>query len=79
LGVQILHENPNQEPEHMPVSKKRKKEGKAVQRSEPVVLTGPEHDHGPEAKAGPPPFKAGGKPSNPFTAKRMVRSAQRGR
>jgi hypothetical protein len=71
--------DPDQGAQHMPVSKKRKKEGKAVHRSEPVVLTGAEHDHGPEAKPGPPPLKPGGKPSNPFTAKRMVRSAQRGR
>ena len=62
----------------MPVSKKRKKDGKPVHRNEPAPI-GEEHAHGPEAKPGPPPLKAG-KPSNPFTAQRtMVRSAQRGR
>lgn len=62
----------------MPVSKKRKKEGKPVHRSEPVHAES-EHAHGPEAKAATPPLKAG-KPSNPFNAQRpMVRSAPRGR
>jgi hypothetical protein len=62
----------------MPVSKKRKKDGKPVHRTEPVA-TGGEHAHGPEAKtSGPPPLKAN-KPSNPFVAKRTARSAQRGR
>jgi hypothetical protein len=66
----------------MPVSKKRKKDGKPVHRSEQHHLEGAEHEHGPEAKpatAAAPPLKVG-KPSNPFTAQRpMVRSAQRGR
>jgi hypothetical protein len=62
----------------MPVSKKRKKEGKPVHRSEPAPL-GEEHAHGPEAKAGPPPLKTG-KPGNPFTAQRqLVQRSQRGR
>lgn len=62
----------------MPVSKKRKKEGKAVQRTEPAA-TNPEHAHGPEAKPGPPPLKTG-KPGNPFTAQRqLVQRSQRGR
>lgn len=61
----------------MPVSKKRKKDGKAVHRSEPVQA-GAEHGHGPEAKVAPP-IKVG-KPSNPFNAQRpVVRSSQRGR
>ncbi len=62
----------------MPVSKKRKKDGKAVHRTEPVHA-GEAHDHGPEAKPAPPPLKAG-KPGNPFTAQRpMVQRSQRGR
>jgi hypothetical protein len=63
----------------MPVSKKRKKDGKPVHRAEPAAPTA-EHAHGPEGKpAGPPPLKAN-KPSNPFVAnKTAVRSAQRGR
>jgi hypothetical protein len=62
----------------MPVSKKRKKDGKPVHRTEPVA-TGAEHAHGPEAKLAPAPQKAG-KPGNPFTAARpMVQRSQRGR
>lgn len=62
----------------MPVSKKRKKDGKPVHRSEPAQA-GAEHAHGPEAKPAPAPIKAG-KPGNPFTAQRpMVQRAQRGR
>jgi hypothetical protein len=65
----------------MPVSKKRKKAGKPVHRTEPVKIEGVEHAHGPEGApvAGPPPLKVG-KPTNPFTAQRtMVQRAQRGR
>jgi hypothetical protein len=66
----------------MPVSKKRKKDGKPVHRQEQASPAA-EHDHGPEAKAAAaaaaPAVKVT-KPSNPFTAQRtMVRSAQRGR
>ena len=62
----------------MPVSKKRKKDGKAVQRNEPAP-TGEAHAHGPEAKVAPPPLKTG-KPGNPFTAARpIVQRSQRGR
>ena len=63
----------------MPVSKKRKKDGKPVHRSEPAP-TGAEHAHGPEVKAAAAaPVKAA-KPSNPFTAQRpMVQRSQRGR
>jgi hypothetical protein len=62
----------------MPVSKKRKKDGKAVHRSEPVQQEG-EHVAHPDAKpAGPPQLKLG-KPSNPFVARTAVRSAPRGR
>jgi len=62
----------------MPVSKKRKKDGKPVQRSAPPAL-GEEHPHGPEAKA-PVTRPQGGKPSNPFVAQQQARrGAQRGR
>ncbi len=62
----------------MPVSKKRKKDGKPVHRAEPAHAEA-EHAHGPEAKPEAPPLKAG-KPSNPFSAPRnMVQRAQRGR
>ncbi len=65
----------------MPVSKKRKKDGKPVQRTRP-----PEeheaHAHGPEAQpaAAAAPRERAGKPSNPFVAQQPKgRSAQRGR
>ena len=62
----------------MPVSKKRKKDGKPVHRSEPAP-TGAEHAHGPEVKAAAPAVKPS-KPANPFTAQRpMVQRSQRGR
>ena len=62
----------------MPVSKKRKKDGKPVHRSEPAH-PGTEHDHGPDAKPAAPQLKSA-KPSNPFTAQRpMVQRSQRGR
>ena len=62
----------------MPVSKKRKKDGKPVHRSEPVQHAS-EHAAHPDAKpAGPPQLKLG-KPSNPFVARTAVRSAPRGR
>jgi hypothetical protein len=62
----------------MPVSKKRKKDGKAVQRSTPVHA-GEEHAHGPEAKVEAPKPR-GGKPANPFVAQQQSkRGAQRGR
>jgi len=62
----------------MPVSKKRKKDGKPVHRNEPVVQ-GPEHAVHLESKPAVEPAPRGGKPSNPFVAKRTARSAQRGR
>jgi len=63
----------------MPVSKKRKKDGKPVQRHEPALPVS-EHAHGPDAKpAVAPPIKVG-KPTNPFVAPRTAgRAAQRGR
>jgi len=62
----------------MPVSKKRKKEGKPVHRATPVH-PGEEHAHGPEAKPEGPPVRTGGKPTNPFVGSQMRRASQRGR
>jgi hypothetical protein len=64
----------------MPVSKKRKKAGKPVQRKEGVAPAA-EHPHGPEVKAAAAvPTPRGGKPSNPFVAQNPAkRGAQRGR
>jgi hypothetical protein len=63
----------------MPVSKKRKKQGKPVQRHvEPEVKAeGAEH---PEGHTGPPPLRAG-KPKNPFLGNMpgAHRASQRGR
>ncbi len=62
----------------MPVSKKRKKDGKPVHRSHPVV-GGEEHVAAPEAKPEHPQGRMG-KPSNPFVAMQQAkRGAQRGR
>lgn len=63
----------------MPVSKKRrKKDGKPVQRAAPPAAADP-HSHGPESK--PEIVRPqGGKPSNPFVAQQQARrGAQRGR
>ena len=63
----------------MPVSKKRKKDGKPVHRSHPVVEEGHEHAAAPEAKPAHPLARTG-KPSNPFVAMQQGRrGAQRGR
>ena len=63
----------------MPVSKKRKKEGKPVQRKEASGEQGAATDH-PEGHAGPPPLRAG-KPKNPFLGNMpgAHRASQRGR
>jgi hypothetical protein len=62
----------------MPVSKKRKKDGKAVQRTKPPEEHA-EHPHGPDSPQVEQPQR-GGKPSNPFVAQaQMRRGAQRGR
>jgi hypothetical protein len=62
----------------VPVSKKRKKDGKPVHRAAPAEQ-GSEHDHGPEQRPAHPVAKAG-KPSNPFVAARpTARGSQRGR
>jgi hypothetical protein len=62
----------------MPVSKKRKKDGKPVHRNQPVE-TGEEHAAAPEAKPTHAQSRMG-KPSNPFvTMQQAKRGAQRGR
>ena len=62
----------------MPVSKKRKKEGKPVQRQAPAEAKASGADH-PEGHGGPPPLKAG-KPRNPFVSHQpQHRASQRGR
>jgi len=63
----------------MPVSKKRKKGGKPVQRSAPTAPLAEDHPHGPDAKPASKPG-GGGKPSNPFVAQQQGRrGALRGR
>jgi hypothetical protein len=61
----------------MPVSKKRKKDGKPVQRSQPVT-EGTEHAPHLEEKPAHPAAR-GGKPTNPFVAQQTRRASQRGR
>jgi hypothetical protein len=62
----------------MPVSKKRKRDGKPVQRNRPVV-EGEEHAvHLDEKPAHP--LGRGGKPTNPFVQQQQARrGSQRGR
>jgi hypothetical protein len=62
----------------MPVSKKRKKDGKPARRSAPAPVEPSDQPHGPEHKAGAPAQRMG-KPSNPFVAQLPKRAAQRGR
>lgn len=64
----------------MPVSKKRKKDGKPARRAAPppAEQSGHEQAHGPDMKAGGP-LPRSGKPSNPFVAQMPKRAAQRGR
>jgi len=61
----------------MPVSKKRKKDGKPVK----AHIHAPEgSEHAPVLDAKPEhPASRAGKPSNPFVTKQMVQRAQRGR
>ena len=62
----------------MPVSKKRKKEGKPVQRQAPSAENPSTADH-PEGPTGLPPLRAG-KPRNPFVSHQpQYRGSQRGR
>ncbi len=70
---------PIHDPERtMPVSKKRKKEGKPVQRKEPAT-EGAEHAAHPDEKPAHPAARAG-KPTNPFVqGQQGRRGALRGR
>jgi hypothetical protein len=61
----------------MPVSKKRKKDGKPV-KAHTFVPAGSEHAPVPDAKP-EHELSRTGKPSNPFVTKQMVKRAQRGR
>ncbi len=61
----------------MPVSKKRKKDGKPV-KAHTHAVEGGEHAPALDAKPEHPASRAG-KPSNPFVTKQMVQRAQRGR
>ena len=61
----------------MPVSKKRKKDGKPVQRTQPV-MEGAEHAIHLEEKPAHPTARVG-KPTNPFVAQQSRRASQRGR
>jgi hypothetical protein len=63
----------------MPVSKKRKKHGKPVQRREPET-TGAEHAPAPDAKPEHPVGHGAGRPTNPFVQQQQGRrGALRGR
>jgi hypothetical protein len=63
----------------MPVSKKRKKDGKSVHMKGTELPHAEEHHSAPEAKPAVPQLR-GGKPSNPFVANQQSkRGAQRGR
>ncbi len=62
----------------MPVSKKRKKDGKPVQRQAPAGEQTTTAEH-PETHGGPPPLRSG-KPKNPFVSHQPShRGSQRGR
>ncbi len=63
----------------MPVSKKRKKDGKPVHRSHPAAQPEGESPAGEQHPA-QPQTRTGGKPTNPFvTQQQGRRGAQRGR
>ncbi len=64
----------------MPVSKKRKKDNKPVQRHTAPVIEGEAHANGPETPVNPLQQRMG-KPSNPFVTgqQQRTRGAQRGR
>lgn len=66
----------------MPVSPKRKKDGKPVRRAQPAAV--PETEAGtagaPEGAAQPPRAERhAGKPRNPFVAQQGRKASQRGR
>jgi hypothetical protein len=64
----------------MPVSKKRKKDGKPVHRKVSTPESSEEHAQGPDAApAAGTPTRTAGKPSNPFVAQQTRRASQRGR
>ena len=63
----------------MPVSKKRKKDGKPVHRAQPPAEAAVEHEQGHEVHPAGPPERRVGKPSNPFVAQQTRRASQRGR
>ena len=63
----------------MPVSKKRKKDGKPVHRSA-APAPAPEGEASAAPPAGGPPQQRMGRPANPFVASQQARRAsQRGR
>jgi hypothetical protein len=67
----------------MPVSTKRKKDGKPVRRAQPAVAaaaTGEGASAGPDAAAQQPKIERRiGKPRNPFVEKQGHKASQRGR
>lgn len=63
----------------MPVSKKRKKDGKPVHRAHQPAEAAPQDEQGHEAHPTAPPERRIGKPSNPFVAQQTRRASQRGR
>ena len=63
----------------MPVSKKRKKDGKPARRAVPPAAPEGEHAPAPETHTHGPLAQRMGKPSNPFVAQMPKRAAQRGR
>lgn len=62
----------------MPVSKKRKKDGKKVQRRAAEPLAPQEEGHPAPERSGANP-RTGGPPKNPFVSTQQHRGAQRGR
>lgn len=65
----------------MPVSKKRKKDGRPVHRKIDAPTPDSAHPHGPDAAPAPVgPRPMAGKPANPFLSQQQSRrGAQRGR
>ncbi len=63
----------------MPVSKKRKKDGKPVHRAQPAAELVPQHEEHESHPAPAAPERRAGKPSNPFVAQQTKRASQRGR
>jgi len=64
----------------MPVSKKRKKDGKPAARKVAPPTEDAEQHALDEVKAAPHPLQRAGRPSNPFVAQQQARrGAQRGR